>query len=79
MAKKNESAGDLLLVIVGAVVLLTVVSMLPAFAWLCCDDKMAEIVGLPALGTMSFWQAWAFMFVLGSITHRVKHESKKAN
>lgn len=40
------------------------ITFIPAAVWYCFDDKLAEITNVPALGTIPFWNMYAFCWFL---------------
>lgn len=42
-------------------------TLLPPAIWLCFDDMLAGLLGVPAIGSLEYWEAWGLFFVLGMI------------
>lgn len=46
--------------------------------WLCFDDALAEIVGIPAVGEFGFWRMVAVLCFIG-VAFRTKVNIEKSN
>lgn len=53
-----------------------IVSFVPAWLWYCFDDKLAELVGVPAIGSLPFWNVYAACWFISYLFKGVHIERK---